>query len=901
MIAAAPAGYPAQWELDAVLSDGGTIHIRPIRPDDADRLVAFHSRLSPQSIHWRFFAPHPRLSEAEVAHFTTVDYEDRMAFVGVLDGDIVAVGRYERIPGKRLAEVAFVVADEHQGRGLGSLLLEYLAARARECGIIRLTGDVLLGNAPMLDVFRRAGFGETTHAQDGVIQVTLDIEPTGAALAAVAEREWVAGAHSIARLLRPTSVAVVGAGRSPTSVGRTVVANLLQGGFTGPVYPVNPNAAEIEGLPAIPSVSDAPGPVDLAVVCVPAAAVLEAVEDCARKGVHGLVIISSGFAEIGEEGHDLEREVIRVAHGSGMRIIGPNCIGVMNLAADVRLNATFFGTQPRPGSVAFASQSGALGIALLERSQALGLGVSAFVSMGNKIDVSSNDLLRYFEEDGQTRVVLLYLESFGNPRTFARVARRVARTTPIVALKAGRSVAGTRGAASHTAALATPDTAVDALFRQAGVIRVDTVEQLLDVGALLSHQPLPAGPRVAIVTNGGGAGILAADACSAAGLEVPELGPQLRGTLRGLAGFNAGVRNPVDLGAGTTAETFHLALETLLASGEVDAAIVILAPLATLDPEKVAAAAVAAADGRHTLVFVHLAHDDAPAALLATPTPIPCMPFPERAAQALGQVVAHAQWRRRAAGIEPRLDGIDSKGAMAVVKRHLKTLPDGGWADPVDAAELLTSFGIPVAPGVEVHTATAATRAALALGGPVAMKAVGDTIVHKSDVGGVVLGLRTPATVARAYAAMRRRIGPAMRGALLQRMAPPGVEVIVGVVNDPLFGPLVMFGSGGTAVELLGDREFRILPLTDVDAAELVRSTRGSRLLFGYRGAAPCDVDGLEQLLLRVARMAEEVPQLAEMDLNPVIVSPQGCTVVDARVRMVPWHAHPEQQVRHLR
>ena len=896
-----PPEYPVQWDLDAVLADGATVRVRPIRRDDAARLVAFHGDLSPDTIRMRFFSPHPRLSDTELARFTTVDYCDRMAFVGELGGGIVAVGRYDRLPGTGDAEVAFVVADAHQGRGFGSLLLEYLAARARECGITRFIADTLATNRQMLEVFRRAGYVETAEIEYGVVRITLDIEPTGAALAAAQEREWTAAVRSIARLLRPASVAVVGAGRTPGSIGHTVVANLLAAGFRGPVYPVNPNATGIEGLPAIPSVEAAPGPVDLAVICVPAVAVQEAVEDCARAGVHGLVVISSGFAEVGAAGRALEEAMVRAAHGAGMRIVGPNCIGVVNMAPDVSLNATFLATPVTPGSAAFASQSGALGIALLERSQALGLGLSAFVSMGNKVDVSANDLLRFWEQDEATRVVLLYLESFGNPRTFARVARRVSRRKPIVALKAGRSAAGTRAAASHTASMASPDVAVDALFAQAGVIRVDTAEQLLDTGALLANQPLPEGRRVGIVTNGGGAGILAADACAAAGLDVPEPGDALRATLREIAGPNAGVGNPVDLGAGTSADTFGNAVSALLESGEVDASIVILAPVAGLDPDAVASAVVAASTERHPVVFVHLGRDDVPSPLRDAPRPIPCLQFPERAAHALGLVAEHAAWRRRPAGTVPALPGVDTSVASTLVSRHLAASPDGGWADPVTAAELLRSFAIPVAEGIEVRSAAAARRAVIELGGPVAMKVTGADIVHKSDVGGVVLDVRTPAAAAEAYAAMVQRAGPHMRGALVQRMAPPGVEMIVGVVNDPLFGPLVMVGSGGTAVELLGDRAFRILPLTDVDAAELVRTPRGSRRLFGDRGSPPADVAALAELVLRAAQMAEDLPQLAEMDLNPVIVSPTGCLVVDARIRLVPWRAHPEQTVRRLR
>ena len=897
--------YPAQWAVDAVLADGATIHIRPIRPDDGTALVAFHNGLSFDTIYLRYFGVKRRLTPDEVYRFTHIDYSDRMAFVGVLGERIVGVGRYERVYGTREAEVAFVIDDRNQGRGLGSLLLEYLAAAARDNGITRFTAETLVQNRRMLDVFRAAGFSETRSREREVVHVAFDLEPTGASLAAIEQREWAAGVRSMERILRPRSIAVVGAGRDPRSIGHVVVRNLIDFGFRGSVHPVNPNAAEIAGVAAHPSVSAIPGDVDLAVLTIPAAAALEAVADCARKGVHGLVVISSGFAEIGEQGRDLQQALVGAAHRAGMRLVGPNCIGVVNTVSDVQMDATFAGRLPVAGHVAFASQSGALGIALLERANALGLGVSSFVSMGNKADISGNDLLRYWSQDAATRVILLYLESFGNPRTFARVATRVSRHTPIVAMKAGRSPGGTRAAASHTASLASPDVAVDALFRQAGVIRVDTVEELLDTGALLVHQPLPPGSRVAIVGNAGGAGIIAADACHAAGLEVPALDDTVQQALRQIAGPNAGVGNPVDLGAGAGPDTFARVLTTLHASGAVDACIVILAPVPQVSAEDVGRAVASVAAGDCPVLFVHLASDEVPDSLRGGTRAIPCFSFPERAAHALGRVAEHARWLRRPPGHSPDLEGFDTAEVRTIVHAFLDGArggdTDGGWLGAMESSQLLRAAGIPVAESILVQSGSDAAAAAERLGGAVALKIVGDGIVHKSDVGGVRLDLRGAAAVELAYAQMQERAGAAMRGAQVQPMAEPGVELIVGVVHDPLFGPLVMYGSGGTAVELLGDRAFRILPLTDADAAELVRSTRGTPLLFGYRGAPPCDVAALEEVLLRAARLADEVPQLAEMDLNPVIVSPRGALVVDARLRLCPWSAHPEQTVRRLR
>ena len=500
----------------------------------------------------------------------------------------------------------------------------------------------------------------------------------------------------------------------------------------------------------------------------------------------------------------------------------------------------------------------------------------------------------------QTRAILLYLESFGNPRAFARVAPVVSRTTPIVVVKSGRSTAGTRAAASHTAALASPDTVVDALFRQAGVIRVDTLEELLDCGQLLANQPALAGQRLAIVGNAGGAAVLAADACDAAGLSVPEFDAATQAALRTLAGPNAGVSNPVDLGAGATPELFEQALRIVLASPSIDGAVVILAPVATADPEQVAGAVVGIDAGTRPIVFVHLGDSASPAALSQGHRKIPSYAFPERAVRALGRIAEHSSWKTRPVGHAPQLEGIDIGVAQTIVKTYLAANSDGGWLSPDEAVAMLGAFGIATPGETAVSSAAEAAGAASHLGFPVALKAMGPTILHKSDVGGVHLDLSAADDVAMAFAAMARHLGDAMEGAIVQQML-RGVELIAGVITDPLFGPVVMFGSGGTAVELFGDRVLRILPMTDQDAHEMVRSIRGAPLLFGHRGAPPCDVSAVEDVLLRVARLAEQVPQLAEMDLNPVIASPLGAVAVDVRIRLMPWRRHAETEVRRLR
>jgi acetyl coenzyme A synthetase (ADP forming)-like protein len=892
---------PAHWESDVVLLDGGTAHVRPIRPDDGSALVAFHERLSQDTVYSRFFSAKPRLSAAEVEHFTHVDHDARVALVAELGDRIVGVARYDRMARERDAEVAFVVADEHQGRGIATVLLEHLASAGRERGITRFVAQTLPGNRQMLEVFRAAGFDETMRYSDGVVHVELAIEPTDRARAAMEAREHRAEARSVGRLLTPRSVAVIGASRQPATVGHQVFRNLLAGGFVGPVYPVNPGAAHVASVRAYPTILDVPDEVDLAVVAVPASAVLDVVEQCGEKGVAGLVVLSAGFDEV--VGGVVAQAALRDrAHLHGMRLVGPNCIGVVNTA--IGLNATFSPYAPRPGRIAMQSQSGAVGIAVLERSARIGLGVSSFVSVGNKADVSGNDLLQYWEDDPGTDVVLLYLESFGNPRKFSRIARRVSRRKPIVAVKSGRSTAGVRAASSHTAALASPDIAVDALFRQAGVVRVDTLDELFDMALLLGSQPLPNGRGVAVVGNSGGPGILATDACDGAGLTVPELTAQTQAALRQVVDPNAAVPNPIDLVASATPEIYEQALRLVLADERVDAALVICTPTFAARPADVAdVLRSVAADQDKPLLGCFLAAPEISPLLGedGAGAHVPTFASPEPAARALARAAAYAEWRRRPPGAVPDLDGFDPDRANAIVKAFLtETVNAEGWlpAERVDA--LLDAAGISLLRAVSVANAEQARQAAARIGPPVALKATGPDLIHKSDIGGVRLDLRSGEEVEGAYRDMASRLGDRMTGAIVQQMARPGVETIVGVVQDPLFGPLVMFGLGGVATELLGDRGFRILPLADLDAADLVRSLRASPLLFGYRGSAPVAVPVLEQILQRVARLAERVAEIRELDLNPVIASDAAAVVVDCRVRVARLPPGPPTDTRRM-
>ncbi len=896
--------YPARWESDVVLADGGTARIRPSRPDDEAALLRLYERLSDDSIYLRFFSPVPRPTAVQLERLTSVDYVDHMVLVAQLGPEIVAVARYDRIEPSE-AEVAFTVADDQQRRGLATLLLEHLAVVARAQGIATFWADTLPSNSKMLRVFADAGWIAESHFDQGTIRVRFAIAPTPASIGVVDARESRAESASIERLLAPRSIAVIGAGRSPGTIGHEIFRNLLGYGFEGPVYPVHPTSVSVAGVRAYASVLDVPDAVDLAVVVVPASAVLTVARQCAEKGVHGLIVISAGFAETGTDGKAAERELVALARGNGMRVVGPNCLGVVNTASNIRMNATFAPARPVAGNVAFLSQSGGLGIELMSRAGDLGIGISQFVSVGNKSDISGNDLLQYWAEDTQTEVILLYLESFGNPGKFARLARNLARSKPIVAVKSGRTTAGSRAASSHTAALASSDVAVDALFRQAGVIRVDTLDELLSTAMVLAHQPIPAGRRVAIVSNAGGPGILAADACEGAGLEIAELGPATQDALRQILTPGATVRNPIDLVAGATAEQFEGALRIALADPAIDAVLAIFVPPLVTRADDVAHAIATAAGTEVTkpVLACFLGSTGVPDALRGIDgrRTIPSFAFPESAAHALGRVAELGDWRRRPPGSVPALAGISLHGARAIVGAALHESPEGSWLDQPEAAALLACFGIPTVPFRSVADADEARAAAREIGFPVVLKASAPDLVHKTDVGGVALGLRDEASVGIAFDAMLQSVGPAMTGAVVQPMVPAGVEVILGITHDPSFGPLVLFGLGGVTAELLGDHALRLVPVTDEDAHDLVRSLRGSRLFFGYRGSAPTDVAALEEVILRVGVLAEEIEEVVEMDINPVVVSPAGVLAIDVKIRVSPPVARTPAGLRRLR
>ena len=857
---------------DVVLRGGTTMRFRPPEIGDAPSLLEFFGRLSDRSLYLRFHG-HAAVDERMVEPVLEPDWIEQGALVG-LEGDrIVALANYVRLRDAGTAEVAFAVADELQGRGIATRMLERLAALANGFGIEEFLAEVMPDNSAMLHVFAEAGFETSRVTEAGTIEVRLRLAPTDLLVHRTDERDHVAVAASLQPFFSPAGIAVIGASSRSGSIGGELFRNVLRGEFAGVAYPVNRSGEPVAGVRAYRSIAEIGEPVDLAVVCLPGDAVLDAAAEALSAGVRALCVISAGFAETGSRGRERQERLLDLVRASGARLLGPNCLGIA--VSGPRLNATFGPNALPPGNVGFSSQSGALGLALLERAAERGLGLSAFVSVGNKADVSSNDLLEYWEDDTNTAVVLLYLESFGNPRKFARVARRVARRKPIVAMKAGRTAAGARAASSHTAALAGSEAAVDALFHQAGVLRADTLEELLDITSLLAAQPLPRGNRVAILTNAGGLGILCADACEAAGLSLPELSNE---TIEGLASIlpsEASAANPVDMLGSATASTYAAALPLLLGDGSVDAVIALFVPPVMTGADEVASAIVRsvedAGEKEKPVLACLISADGTPAQLLSGI--VAPFSYPESAARALGRAAERAEWLRRPRGRVPKLGNIDRRAARGLVESSSE-----GWLDPDLTRRLLTSYGLPLVAERRVESVDEALIAAEEIGYPVVLKTAAAG-VHKTETGGVAIDLRDSEEIREAA----HRIGAPF---LVQPMVRNGVELLVGAVQDPVFGPLIALGPGGTLAELIGDAAFRLTPLTDFDAQELVQTGKAGILLSGFRGAAPSDLEAVEDLLLRISQLAEDLPEVAELDLNPVIARPDGCVVVDARVRI---------------
>lgn len=888
------AAFPEHLVSDVALRDGSTARIRPVKPTDTTRVEDYLIGLSPETRRLRFWSQ--AIDVRELAkRIVDVDYHDHLTLLVLQGGDegrMIGGAQYIRIEGGR-AEVSMSVTDEFQGKGLGSILLGQMAQEAARHGVTTFVADVLPENHAMVNVFRASGFTVSIRATPGAIEVEFPILLTDKAVEHFEDRETEAAVNAMRTFLAPSSVAVIGASRDSTTIGGQLFHNLLTTEFRGPVYPVNPRSPVVHGVVAYPSVKDVPGDVDVAFIAVPAAFVPDVVRDCGEKGVRGLVVISSGFSEVGGDGPARQDELVQISRAYGMRIIGPNCMGVVNTAEDIRLNGTFSTMYPPTGRVGFLSQSGALGLAVMQYATELGLGLSSFVSIGNKADISGNDLVAYWDQDPNTDVVLLYLESFGNPRRFARLARDVSRRKPIIAVKSGRSAAGARAAASHTGALlAASDVTVDALFRQAGVIRTDTLEEMFDVATILANQPAPTGNRVAIVTNAGGLGILCADTCEANGLAIPPLSDATKETLRGFLPAEASVGNPVDMIASATAEDYERAIETLAADPDIDAMIVIYIPPQATKAAEIGHAivqAINAVGGRIPVATTWMSTKGLPQALQEAGTRIASFAFPEQAAIAMAHAARYGRWRQRPIGTVPRFHDTRADEAVGIVAGALGRSEAGEWLTAEEVERLLACYGLRTARSERAATPEEAGDAASKIGATVALKAFGPDIVHKTEVGAVALGLDGPAATTAAAREMAERVSAAgltLEGFLVQEMVAEGIEMLVGVAHDPLFGPVVACSAGGTTVELVRDVAVRVTPITDLDADEMVRSLRTFPLLEGFRGSPKVDVAALQDVILRVGALVDNHPSIAEMDCNPVMVLPQGALIVDARVRV---------------
>lgn len=892
---------PEHWEADVVLRDGRTTRLRPIRPTDAERLADFHRSLSAETIYYRFFAPYPELTERDLTRFTNVDHDDRVAFVALTGDDIIGVGRYDRID-ERDAEVAFVIRDAHQGRGLGSVLLEHLAAAARERGVRRFVAEVLPTNRRMLSTFEEAGYHPSHKMEDGVVSLAFDLEPTESSVAVRRAREHRAESLSVAALVAPESVVVVGAGRDPKSLGHRVLRHLLEGGYTGRLSAVNRAAAEegvdVLGVPTFASVSAIPEKVTLAVLAVPHDEVDAVVDDCAAAGVRGLLVVAAGYSESGPDGIARQRALVRKARGNGMRVIGPNALGIVNTDPAVSMNASLAPRLPGPAPIGFFSQSGSLGGTILARAVRRGLGVSTFVSAGNRADVSGNDLLQYWEDDDTTSVVLLYLESVGNPRKFTRIARRLSRSKPVVAMRTGRSTqAYPIGHAIRRTTL--PVAAVDSMFAQAGIVEVESLGEMFDVAGLLAYQPLPAGRRVAIVGNSDALSVLAADACDSAELDV--------------------VGRPTTLRHDCTPQDLARALAAVLDDPAVDSVVVSHVPMLGHDGrawERVVAETVVR--GAKPVVAVLVAAEEE-SGLLARPDSSPDLPMPEHgsvpfygtvedAVRALRRVTRYAEWRARPLGDLPDFADIDQKGARAIIDGLVGTRFDE--ADEVvlyaedaddDLTLLLEKYGIPVWPVVRATSREQAVEVADRIGYPVVLKTLDPRFSSRTDLGGLRLNLENERAVRTAFRSMSETLDPEAADRLvLQHMSTPGVACVVGSTEDPLFGPVVSFGLAGLVPELLGDRGYRIPPLTDTDAHDLVDAPGASPMLNGIGGTEPVDHAAIEDLLLRVGQLADDVPELGDLRLEPVVVAEDGLAVLGARAVLRRPRARSDAEARRL-
>ncbi|MGE5289129.1 MAG: GNAT family N-acetyltransferase [Micromonosporaceae bacterium] len=870
----------------ALLADGTTLTIRSAGPGDLESVRQLHEAMSPNNLYFRFFSTSRAAPEREARRVCREADPDHGALLGLLGDELVGVASYEATTDPQAAEIALAVADGMHGRGIATLLLEHLVSLARARGVQVFTGQALATNSAVLRVIGDAGLAVQRKLERGVVELSMPI-PQGAALSeasvyldAVAGREKHADVASLESLLAPGSVAVAGAGHRAGSIGRMILLNIRDAGFRGTLYAVNPHASDIEGIPCVPSVAALPETPDLVVVAVPAAGVLDVARECGLRGARSLVVITSGLTPA------QEASLLEASRRAGMRLVGPNCFGVA--VPRIGLDATFAVQHPPVGKIGLVVQSGGIGVALLEHFSHLGIGISSFASVGDKLDVSGNDMLMWWEADNVTELAVLYLESFGNPRKFARTARRVSATVPVLTVHAGRSAPSQRAAASHTAAAVAPLITRQALFDQAGIIATTSFGELLDAVALIASQPVPTGRVVSIVSNVGGASVLAADACVNAGLAVATPGRETRSRLRDVLPAGSALGGPVDTTAAVSAEAFGTALRIAASEDGVDAviALVITTGVADLIPVLTAV--------RLPVPLAAVVLDQPEAVRLlrgdGTGPAVPAYAYPEAAARALSRAIRYGSWRSRPAGTVPEIENLRVPDARSIVSSFLGRMPGGGWLSAGEADDLLRCYGIPMVEFRRVDDADAAANAAADLGGHVVIKADVPGLLHKTGAGGVELDLRGADEVRSAMRRLQDKFAGRLSGVLVEPMITGGIETIVGIVQEPVFGPVVVFGFGGVATDVLGDYVARLAPLTGADADDMIHSIRAAPLLLGHRGQPAADIGALRGILLRVSRLADDLPQVAELDLNPVIARPDGVIAVDARIRITSHH-----------
>jgi acyl-CoA synthetase (NDP forming)/RimJ/RimL family protein N-acetyltransferase len=862
-----PPGYPREWEADVLLADGGAAHLRPIRPSDAYRLVAFYERVSPESKYLRFFAPYPRLTDRDVKRFTEVDYEDRVAFIVTLGDDMIAVGRYDRLEDDH-AEVAFLIEDAHQGRGIAQLLLEHLAQAARERGITRFVAEVLPENRRMVKVFADAGYRVSKGIEDGVLEVEFPILPTDTSVGVMERREHRAERVSMQRLLTPERLVAYGQGDRV----QELINSILRGGFRGEVMAVSTDGSVVTGVANAASIAALPGRLDLAIVSVPTTQLGAVVIDAAHKGCHGIVVLTGTDYAPGDN-----RQIINLARAYGVRALGPDALGVINTLPPVQLNATP-GPMPRSGGVGLFCQSAAVGVALLNHAIRQDLGLSSFISTGDYADVTANDVMQYWEDDEATRVCLLTLDSIGNPRKFSRITRVLARKKPVVVFAPGRTRradhAGVRGGLGHA-----PEQAVDALFRQSGVMVVHRRGDMIDIAKIAARQPLPSGPRVRIVANSLTLAHQMVQKMDSVGL-IRDPQPEL-------------------LGADADSGLFALAVREALADPRYDS--VVCAAANAFEPgteDVILALEEVAAEATKPVVGVFL---DFHLPLMSggepdTPGLLPRFDGSVDAIQALSALTAYAQWRARDPGPVPVLD-VDTQAARLVVNRHLAQQPAGRELTDAETAELLRTYGINLVPMFAVSSLTDAIAVAAQLGWKVVLKATSAVVRGRPDLASVHRNIDTPRQMVDAWRDLRQLVSEIGLGddedlsvarPVVQAMAPPGVALIISSREDAAFGPIVSLGLDGIASELLGDLVYRVPPLTTDDAAEMIRDLKAAPTLFGRHGAPGVDIAGIEDLLHRVAQLADAIPQLASVSLRPCVASVNSTAVLGARVFVAP-------------